>query len=564
MNIDRYLYFICAAAILVLSGVTASAQKYGYEYPMELQPASFSGTYGELRGNHFHAGVDWRTNGRVGQPLHAIKDGYICRLSVSPTGYGNAVYINHGDGTMSVYGHMNDFRDDIAARIRREQYAKESYSVDFTLTEDEFPIEQGEVFGHSGNTGSSGGPHLHMEIRKDDGNLPLNYLADGTYPVEDKTSPTIRRVGFYAYEDTTSVPLTSRLAMISSPQSYSGVVPVSEKFYVAVDAVDLMDKASFRYAVDRYTVYFDSKKVFSLRIGDVPYSDGKYYKCLVQEGEKGADLIKSHVVPNNGFAYKSECTDNGIMTVSDTRQHTVRIVVADPFGNTSSCELQVRRSPSAVAESAADTTGRAMLWYMPNFYMNEDLTFVLPAASLMNSAYVACTKVGEADRAGGIYSGIWQIGDADIPLVQKGRLRFAEPDSLDCPAEKLFVAGCGSGGSLWYAGKRNDAGALEARCGFGTYCVAVDTLAPVLSPRVTDGAALPDNGRFSVEASDDRSGIASYRVEMDGKWILCQLHRGRIQVYPDASHKTGKMHSVRVSAADNCENCSEIEFSVKY
>ncbi|MBP9986487.1 MAG: M23 family metallopeptidase, partial [Bacteroidales bacterium] len=222
---------------------------------MELQPASFSGTYGELRGNHFHAGVDWRTNGRVGQPLHAIKDGYICRLSVSPTGYGNAVYINHGDGTMSVYGHMNDFRDDIAARIRREQYAKESYSVDFTLTEDEFPIEQGEVFGHSGNTGSSGGPHLHMEIRKDDGNLPLNYLADGTYPVEDKTSPTISRVGFYAYEDTTSVPLTSRLAMISSPQSFSGVGPVSEKFYVAGDAVDLMDKASSRYAVDRYTVY---------------------------------------------------------------------------------------------------------------------------------------------------------------------------------------------------------------------------------------------------------------------------------------------------------------------
>ena len=564
MNLSK-ISIICAAVLLVLSGKTASAQNYGYVYPLEpQQPSSFSGTYGELRGNHFHAGVDWRTGGKVGQPLHAIKAGYVCRLSVSPTGYGNAVYINHGDGTMSVYGHMNDFRDDIAQRVRREQYARESYSVDFTLKEDEFPLEQGEVFGHSGNTGSSGGPHLHMEIRTDEGNLPVNYLADGTYPVVDKTSPVIRRIGFYAFEDTTAVPLTSRLALVGNPDKYSGEVAVSEKFYVAVDAVDLMDKASFRYAADRYTVYFDSKKVFSLKIGDIPYSEGKYYKCLVQEGEKGADLIKGYVVPNNGFSYKYETTDNGIITVGDDKRHTVKVVVADPFGNAASCEINVRRSPSAAAGCKADTTGRAMLWYMPNFYMNEELTFVLPAASLPNSTFVACNKLGEAKPSEGILSGIWQIGDPSTPLVQKGILRFAEPDSTGCPADKLFIAGCGSGGSLWFAGGRNDSGALEARCGFGTYCVAVDTLAPVLVPRVVDGAALPSDGRFSIEASDKGAGVARCRVEMDGKWILCQFYRGRIQVYPDSSHKNGKIHRVKVSASDYCENCSEIEFSVKY
>ena len=272
-------------SVLLLLAVCALAfaQKYGYGWPMDQQPMALSSTYGELRHNHFHAGLDWRTGGHSGVPLHAIKEGYVCRLSVSPVGYGNAVYIQHPDGTMSVYGHMQSFRKDIAERVREEQYKNKSYKVVFYPSPVDFPVAKGDLIGLSGNSGSSGGPHLHMEIRKDGDNLPVNYLADGTYPLKDTKPPVISRVGFYVYEDSCSVPVTLRLQMVSNPEKYKGTVSVSDHFYVAIDATDRLDGASGKMAVERYRVYLDSEKIFDFKVGDVPYSDGRYFACLVQQ-----------------------------------------------------------------------------------------------------------------------------------------------------------------------------------------------------------------------------------------------------------------------------------------
>ena len=206
-------------------------------------------------------------------------------------GYGNAVYIQHPDGTMSVYGHMASFREDLAERVRRQQYQEKSYRVVIYPGPEEFPVSKGDVIGLSGNSGSSGGPHLHMEIRTDVDNLPVNYLADGTYPVKDSKQPVISRVGFYAFEDSMAVPVVRRLQMVSNPDKFKGTVPVSDKFYVAVDAVDYMEGTTGRLAVERYRVYLDSEKVFDFKVGNVPYSEGRYFACLVQQGESGRDLL---------------------------------------------------------------------------------------------------------------------------------------------------------------------------------------------------------------------------------------------------------------------------------
>ncbi|MBO4416868.1 MAG: M23 family metallopeptidase [Bacteroidales bacterium] len=545
--------------------VVSSAQKYGYGWPMDLQPASLSSTYGELRRNHFHAGLDWRTGGHSGVPLHAIKEGYVCRVSVSPTGYGNAVYIQHPDGTMSVYGHMERFRSDIADAVKEEQYRQKRYKVVFEPEPSRFPLDKGEVFGWSGNTGSSGGPHLHMEIRKDGDNLPVNYLADGTYTIKDTKPPVISRVGFYAFEDSSAIPMVRRLSIVSSPEKYKGTVPVSGKFYVAIDATDRMDDATGKMAVESYRVYLDSEKVFDFKVGDVPYSEGRYYACLVQQGESGHDLLKTWCPPNNGLLYKIDAVDDGIITLEDDAVHALKIVVADCFGNASSCSFQVKRDASLRVYEPSDTVGKvAALWYAPTIYSQGGMTMMIEPASLNASAYIACEKVAKPSPATERYSDTWRIGDEDMHLQKRLRLRLDTSLVPDDLKDKAYIAGVDKKGGLYYAGNTAVDGGLQTSCRFGTYFVAVDNSAPILSPRVQDGASLPASGRFSIEAADSGSGVDQFDVQMDGEWILSQYVGGRIQVYPDERHRTGGRHTVYVSATDYCGNSSSVEFKVIY
>ena len=541
------------------------AQKYGYGWPMADQSISLSSTYGELRHNHFHAGLDWRTGGRSGEPLHAIKEGYVCRLSVSPVGYGNAVYIQHPDGTMSVYGHMQSFRKDIAERVREEQYKNKSFKVVFYPRPDEFPVAKGDLIGLSGNSGSSGGPHLHMEIRRDGDNLPVNYLSDGTYPIKDTKPPVISRVGFYAFEDSSAIPVVRRLNMIGSPEKYKGTVTVSEHFYVAIDATDRLDGATGKMAVERYRVYLDSEKVFDFKVGDVPYSDGRYFACLVQQGERGGDLLKTWCPPNNGLLYKIEAPNDGIITLYDNDVHTLKIVVSDCFGNSASCSLPVRRDTSVKVFEPADTVGLfAALWYVPNVFSKDGVTLALEPASLNASTYLKCVKNGSAAPSEGIYSDIWSLGDESIHLQKQAKVKFSLKGIPSDVRDRLYVAKVADSGSRSFAGNERSGETIVGRGGLGTYLVALDTIAPRLIPRVTEGKELPSGGRFYVEAADYDSGVESFDVQMDGEWILSQYYGGRIYVYPDESHRTRRSHTVLVSATDHCGNSSSVEFEVIY
>ncbi len=551
-------------AILLCGFASLTAQDKGYGWPMDFLPVSFSSTYGELRRNHFHAGLDWRTGGHTGEKLYSIMDGYVCRLSVSPTGYGNAVYIAHPNGTMSVYGHMESFRSDLARRVRSEQYAQKSYRVTIELSEGEFPVKKGDFIGRAGNSGFSGGPHLHMEIRRDWDNLPVNYLADGTYNLRDTKPPVINRVAFYAFEDSTGIPMVRRLQMISNPKGYKGTITVSDKFYVAVDAVDYMEGTGGRLAVECYQVWLDSEKIFDFKVGDVPYSEGRYFACLVQQGEKGHDLLKSWCPPNNGLAYKIQSVNDGIISLEDDAPHTVKVVAADCFGNSTSCSFSVKRGGGIRVMDPADTVGLfAALWYVPQVFTAGGVSMYIEPASLNASAYLDCRKVGSADPSQGIYSDIWRFASEDIHLQKPVHIKFdisALPENLQA---KAYIAKKGADG-LSYAGNKHSGTALEAACKFGTFFVAVDTDAPHLKSNVADGASLPASGRFSIDARDGGSGIADYDIKWDGEWILSQYYGGRIQVYPDKSHRSGGRHRIEVTATDHCGNSCDVEFYVIY
>lgn len=511
--------------------------------PVDL-PMSFSGNYGELRHNHFHQGLDWRVGGKVGDPIHAIKSGYVSQVSVSNTGYGNAVYICHYDGTMSVYGHMLRFREDIAARVKEAQYERESFEVTVAFQPDEFPLEQGDVFGRVGNTGSSGGPHLHMEVRDTEKNLPMNYLSMGYYSVEDNLAPRYMRVAFYGL-DTLTIPNAYRIAMIRNPLSWRKTVRLPHKSYVAMDAHDVQDGTTGKLAVEEYKVILDEKEIFHFKIGDVGFTEGRYIKSMRQNGEAGADLIKSRMDPSNLLSDRVTAVNDGLIVLDDFNEHNLRLEAMDGFGNRSVIRMTVRRDDSVSAPSRKkDTTAveKQWLWYTPNVIDCDEFSYILPLGALYNNANVLYRKVAERDSSAGILTNVWEISSESTPLHKNGRIRF----NVDIPEElagKTFMAN-------WNNGRLTLSG---ENVGFGRYCLATDTEAPEIT--------MDRNGRIRVR--DDRSGVGSIRVEIDGEWHLFKFYRGIVTILDRESIRRGS-HKIKVAAIDNCGNRSEFTKTVKF
>jgi murein DD-endopeptidase MepM/ murein hydrolase activator NlpD len=535
--------WITGIVALVLS-MHAWAQEQAIR-PLDV-PMSFAGTYGELRHDHFHSGVDWRVGGKVGDDIHAIKSGYISRVSVSPWGYGNGIYVTHPDGTTSVYGHLLRFCAPVARRVEAAQYAEESFSVNLLFGPEEFPVKQGDVIGQVGNTGSSAGPHLHMEIRDTEKDLSLNYISRGVYEPVDKTAPQFHRVCFYAI-DTLPLGGSWRIHNLQNPSAVRDTLLLPARSYVAIDATDRQEGTGAKLAVEEYRVLLDDTLLFAFKVGDMPSDKGRYIRSLIEYGESrrgGRDLVKSRVEPGNLLADRIESRDGGVIVLRDDAVHTLRLEAIDEHGNRSALRYRVRRQDDLFTAPERDSSLNAVswLWYMQNGVTDGSMTYYLPAGALSDNIYFTWRKVSGPDPARGIVSDVWEIGSPDIPLQRPGALEIAAelPESLE---GKAYMAHYGK--TLTYAG-------VNVR--FGTYCVAIDTLAPSIRFLGNKKSIVTGNS-IRARVQDNASGVASARVEIDGKWYLSMLKGSTIslELKPERVSR-GRKHEIKIIVTDNCGN----------
>ena len=539
----RGLTLLLAALVPLACGIIARAQETAIR-PLDV-PMSFSGTYGELRHDHFHSGVDWRVGGKVGDPIHVIKSGYISRVSVSPWGYGNGLYVTHPDGTTSVYGHMLRFCPPVAKRVEEAQYEQESFSVDLRFGPDEFPVRQGDVIGQVGNTGSSAGPHLHMEIRDTETDRSLNYISRGIYRPEDRMGPQFHRICFYAL-DTLPVGESWRIHNLTNPASVRDTLRLPARSYVAIDATDRQEGTPAKLAVEEYRVSLDDTLLFAFKVGDISTAEGRYIKSLIQYSESrrgGRDLVKSRVDPNNLLSDRIVSRDDGVIVLRDDEVHLLRIEAVDEHGNRSTLRYKVRRDAGRFNPPARDTvhTRLAWLWYMQNCVIDGSMSYYLPAGALYGNILFPYRKVAGPDPARGILSDVWEIGSPDIPQQLAGELEIAAevPEGLE---DKVYMANYGK--VLTYSG-------VKVR--FGTYCVALDTLAPTIRFVETKNNIV--SGRtIRARVQDEASGVASARVEIDGKWYLSMLRSGTVSLeLKDDRIRRGR-HTIKITVTDNCGN----------
>lgn len=331
--------------------VTKKEEKY--IYPIKPgSPSSLAGTMGELRSTHFHSGIDIRTNNEIGWPVLAAKSGYISRAGVSPSGYGNVLYITHPDGNTTVYGHLDRFNGAWGAHVLNQRYTRKLSTIDLEFKPSQFPVKQGDTIAFAGNTGSSGGPHLHFNIQRDE--FALDPLYFEFAEVRDITPPIVQKIALKTLDiDSRINDRFGRFEFYASRigKNYALTAPILASGNIGIELLgyDRVDNARFRCGINYIEVYADSQKVFSQKIEEVNLMESRGIYGLIDykaQRSQGNRFYKLYIDDSNNLNFYASSPGNGKIKIDSTKTTNIRIVMKDIYGNTS--EASVKLKPNKV------------------------------------------------------------------------------------------------------------------------------------------------------------------------------------------------------------------------
>lgn len=514
-----------------------------------------SGTFGELRATHFHAGDDYRTQQRVGLPLFAVADGYVSRVRVQGGGGGNSVYITHPNGYTSVYLHMHEFNERLGSIVKAKQYELQRFDVDIPLGENDVPLKKGDRIGLAGNSGSSQGPHLHFEIRDTETQAPLNPQLFGLkFP--DTTPPVIHGITIYDLSDEPFNEHTPRRHLTLKDQS---TIPVNGRFGVGINTVDRHDGTTFSNGVYSIELLLDNQPISTVLFEELSfatsgsihsYIDYPYYIL------KKTRVQKSFKDPNNPINIFHHLDGDGSITLADNQVHRLTYRVRDVHGNTSTHHINVQNTPTYQPERTR-TPGTTMFRYdRENRFAAESVEVVMPKNALYDHLHFSYHQGG---RPAGAYSMIQHVHNRFIPLFDSYELKIKAdatlpeslyPKALIVNTDRRSIGGVYENG--WVSTRTRS---------FGSYYITVDTTAPSIRPQnIANGKNMAAVSRANFKISDDLSGIQSFNGYIDGNWVLMEYDPKTSSLWHTFEPDLGKgQHRFKLEVTDGKGNLSTFE-----
>ncbi|WP_295767101.1 M23 family metallopeptidase [uncultured Mucilaginibacter sp.] len=538
---------------------TKTYQKGVFQYPLDLTPST-AGSFGELRANHFHSGLDFRTNRQIGFPVHAAMYGYVSRLRVQLGGFGNAVYLTHPNGFTSVYAHLDHLTPELAAAVRKYQYEHQSFEVDFKLQPFQFPVTKGQLIAISGNTGASGGPHLHFEIRDSLTEETINPQLFGL-TIADNIPPSISGISIYhlngkpfsenTFREPYAVTGASGNYRLTKPQTLN----LSGDIGFGITANDLNNSSANRNGIYSVELKLDGRTVYTFAVerfafdqthainGYIDYPQFIQYKRWIQ---------KCFIPPGSRITLYPQNENRGIISFRDTLLHDVEYLVKDVAGNVSTLKLKVQSSIPK-DKPVVTYSGTKFSYNQRNEFNNAAVKVVVDPGNLYDDLDF---KYSTLPQKPGMYSVIHRIHNRLTPIHDHINLWIKPDASIGSLANKAVIVNTMRGSM---GGKFEDGYIKAQPAVFGDYYIKVDTTAPRIVPiNISNGANLAAAKSISLRASDDLSGLKSVVAKIDGKWILLtQDYRTRIYRYTfDESVSAGK-HEFEVTATDAKDNVSQ-------
>lgn len=492
-----------------------------FRSPMDI-PLILAGTFGELRSDHFHSGIDIKTQQREGLPVYAIGDGSVTRIKISHWGYGKVLYVAHPNGYTSVYGHLQKFAPEIEAYIKKVQYQKKSYEVEVFPDYGEVKVEKGKVIAYTGNTGGSSGPHLHFEIRSSISEKPTNPLLYG-FDVRDATNPILNNLYGYPLSEDSEINQSQNKVEINFKRQEDGTF-LAEKVnaigtiglgFIGYDRLDLAANRNGVYSVQQtvngkvYTAY--NFETFS-------FGESRFINTLIDYDHYGRyrqKIQKLFKGPGNRLSIYNTLYNEGKIHIEEGLNYKVELVIKDINGNETKAIIPIEgRKEPVIIERDIEKTDNYLVAKKPNNYDLGAAKVYFPANTFYDNFYIDLKK--DNDTVG--------IHNSYVSAHRNFTITFDVAQYSTEERKQLFIARLDSRLQPRYTStyKRGDTFTARTR-NLGTYTLAKDTVAPSITPRNFKEKQWLNNYRYlSIRISDDLSGIDTYSATLNGEWILME------------------------------------------
>lgn len=542
--------------LAVLFSLALHAQKDAdpYHIPVDI-PIFLSGTFGELRGSHFHAGIDIKTQGREGIPIRAVKKGYVARIKVATSGYGKVIYVAHPDGNTSVYAHLRNFSPKITALVRQKQYEKKSFPVELFLDPETLPIEAKEVIAYSGNTGGSLGPHLHFELRETDTQMPINPLL-GFYEVTDTTRPVIHTLMGYP-ADTAAVingmkkPIQIPLKKLNDSIYIAEKIKAIGKIGFGIGIYDRLDNTYNKNGAFSIEAHANGAKVHEIRFEKFRFSDSEHIHALIDypRYSKTRSKVQKLFRDNGNELAFFDTVESGFLQIEADKDYAYRIRAADANGNTRFVFVPIEgKEQETVVNIEEETPGKIIYTDRDYLFRFEDAEAYLPKKCLYDEHKLDIRF--EEDSL--------HVEKAHIPVRKPIRIRLKAPDSI----QGHYLGIRDTKNEIQFLSAQQKDGFFEARVKqTGVFTIAQDTIAPTIMPvRKYNNQWLSNYRSLRFKISDDQTGIKSYTATIDGKWALFEHEPKKNEIsfwFDDYFLLEGTKHLLEINVIDQVGNTTK-------
>jgi len=537
-------------------------------------PQLLSANFGELRIDHFHSGLDIKTQGVTGKEVVASASGYICRISVSPGGFGNALYIRHPSGYSTVYGHLDRFVSRIEDYVKKQQYAKKNFQITLFPEKEEFPVKQGELIAYSGNSGSSGGPHLHFEIRKSDNEKPINPLLF-EFGMADNIPPVIEKLVIYPINRHTSINNKNAIKKINVTGGH-GIYSVTRENGISINglagfgikAYDIMNDSPNKVALYSIELSIDSTSIFKYKMDGFSFDESRYvnshidYETYMKEN---IYIERTFVLPGDKLSVYKNVINRGLFNFNDNKTHNGQIIVTDASNNKSVLKFQIKSQAGKPQpeQDIIDNNIEVMPYNIANKFSAENISINLPAGTLYDTLNFSYKKESGTSE---MLSDLHYVHNNLTP-VHKAYSLSIKPKTIPAGKEsKLLIV------QLADDQKKNAVngfwsdGYLTADVlSFGRFYIGIDTIAPVISAiGLVQDANLTGKKEIRIRITDELSGIKSYIPSIDGNWALFEYDQKNdmlIYKFDETRITKGTKHNLSLKVTDNKDNSSSYNCS---
>nr|WP_240035466.1 M23 family metallopeptidase [Gramella jeungdoensis] len=556
------ILFICTYAAGFSQGNATTGKVYPENYfttPLKI-PLILSGTFGELRSNHFHAGLDIKTLGKEGLDVLASAQGYVSRIKVSHWGYGKALYITHPNGYTSVYAHLQKFSDKIEDYVKKQQYKKESFEIHLFPSAITLPISKNEIIGLSGNSGGSGGPHLHFEIRNTKTEKPINPMLFGI-KVDDSKKPRISTLIGYSLNNNSHINAISKPTQISLIKLENGdllakKIKAHGTIGFGINAYDQLDGAYNKNGLYSLTLMVNGNKAHEFNAESFSFSESKYINLLIDyERFKTIKqrVQKCFIEPANKLSVYQKTNNNGYLTIEDGMDYTVEIIAKDFKGNGQKITIPIIGSnDSILVKETIKKTPYKIKRDIFNVFKKEGVTVAFPKFTFYNDFYLDFE----------VQDSIVKVHSPIIPLDRKYTLTFDVSKYTLSEKKQLYIASIDDKGRTDYETTvKKEATFYTTTKSLGDFTLVSDTKEPIIQlVNFKDAQWLTNFNELKIKITDDESGIKSYKGEIDGEWILLEYDPKKDLLVYNLNDKifTTAKHNLKITVTDNVGNLTTL------